>query len=137
MAVVLGTVLLLAPKKTYNISEFNWQALSSSNMMHTCFHVTDPLDFMRNIIAYIIVLVIIVAVAYDGKVCVNGSAKCLVGLPFIQGYASTLRAIFRDSEGGGEVTAPPKLAIERCCIIKYLAHNFVCLCLTSPPVKFS
>lgn len=31
-------------------------------------HPTEPFDFMRDLLAYLIVLAIIVAVAYDGKV---------------------------------------------------------------------
>ena len=36
--------------------------------IHFVCTLTDAVDFMRDIIAYIVVLVVIVAVAYDGTV---------------------------------------------------------------------
>lgn len=34
-------------------------------------YLADGIDFMRDIFAYIVVLAVIVAVAYDGTVCYN------------------------------------------------------------------
>lgn len=68
-SVVLATVLIASPDRKYNISKWMQKtfAIAFTRMLFAFLYI-EPYDFMRDLIAYLLVLVIIVAVAYDGKV---------------------------------------------------------------------